>query len=70
MTVQLDLFECLGPVLHQRPTQPHGTVCTDDEIDERIVLRGRRISLEIQIARDGPHWLFSTIFRGPTGGYG
>jgi hypothetical protein len=67
---QLDLFADQGPELHQRPVQPDGQICTDAEIDETIVLRGRRIKLEIQLARDGPHWLFSTIFRGPAGGYG
>ena len=69
MTMQLDLFSCMGPALHSRPVQADGTVCTEDEIDERIILRGRRVRLEIELARDGPRWIFSTSFSGPTGGY-
>lgn len=69
MTAQLDLFACLEPDLRIAPVQPNGLVCSKAEIDELIVLRGRRVSLEIELARDGPRWIFSTSFHGPTGGY-
>lgn len=67
--MQLNLFSCLEPVLHQEPVRPDWRVCTESEIDERIALRGRRVSLEIELARDGNRWFFSTSFSGPTGGY-
>ena len=69
MTTQLDLFSCLEPELRIAPVQPNGPVCSEAEIDELIVLRGRRVRLEIELARDGPRWIFSTSFHGPTGGY-
>ncbi len=69
MSAQLDLFASIGPVLQRKPVEPSGHICTDDEVNERIILRGRRVSLEIELARDGPHWIFSTSFHGPTGGY-
>ncbi len=70
MTTQLDLFASLEPELRIAPVQPCGPVFSKAEVDELIVLRGRRVSLEIELAHDGERWMFSTSFCGPTGGYG
>ena len=65
---QLELFSA-----HQTAERinPHGDVCTRDQIDDEINLGDRHLGIRIQLARhnDGRH-MWGTSFHTPTGGYG
>ena len=65
---QLDLFSA-----HQAAERinPHGAVCTRDQIDDEINLGDRHLGIRIQLARhhDG-RYMWGTSFHTPTGGSG
>lgn len=67
---QLDLFAQIKPGLLISPCDPDGSVCSDDEIVETINLTDKRVTIRIELARDGNYWMFSTSLNHPNGGGG
>lgn len=68
--MQLDLFAPAKPILMVVPVDPDGPVCSADEIAETIRLTDKRVTVRIELARDGEFWMFSTSLNCSNGGFG